>query len=169
MPTMKVFFHELMAIIPMSWKPGDTPEITPFLLPPPVAAAPEVEAAVSLQLGRTQRAGIGPAAPGRRSELRWGGGWGGGGYRVASSGLIASGALLRTTAGLVATGDHHLERPNAQEGVHAASRRVFYFYSRPHLSRTTTSGVLWYSLPSLTAEPRRLCTPVSDQRLSPLA
>lgn len=68
MPTMKVFFHELMAIMPISWKPGDTPEIAPFLLPPPAVAVPEVDAAESVQLGRTQRAGIGPAAPGRRTE-----------------------------------------------------------------------------------------------------
>ena len=61
---MKVFFHELIAIMPISWKPGDTLEPPPLRLPPPVAAAPEVEAAESVQLGRTQRAGIGPAAPG---------------------------------------------------------------------------------------------------------
>lgn len=61
MPTMNVFFHELMAIMPRSWKPGDNPPTTPLRNPPPPSV--EEDAAASVQLGKTHRAGIGPAAP----------------------------------------------------------------------------------------------------------
>lgn len=69
MPTTNVFFQELIAISPRSWKLGDDPENNPTLLelaPQLAEIVPEADA--SIQLGKTHRAGIGPAAPGSRQD-----------------------------------------------------------------------------------------------------
>lgn len=99
---MKVFFHELMAIMPRSKKPGDTPLTAPVRTPPPPAAVEEEEeeeeVPASVQLGKTQRAGMGPAAPAstRRDQQQHGGhqnerqgvGREGGGVQSTSSQII---------------------------------------------------------------------------------
>lgn len=80
-PTMKVFFHELMAIMPRSWKPGDNPltATAPPRAPPPnppPGPRDDDDGTASVQLGKTQSAGMGPAAP-NKNENWWNRGGGG--------------------------------------------------------------------------------------------